>query len=147
WEASCCRAAQRDVDALYFEEPPAFRKEGTGRMITKPPIPEVGHRTTWAVVASRTGIKIFEKVGRVRKATLVRALEHPEGRLRDQELVSDRPGRSYDSITIGGHVTEPKEKPHDRIASDFARRIAEDLDDHHRRQNFDTVVLIAESKF
>ena len=50
--------------------------------------------TTWIVVANRMGANIYQKKGVNGTLDLMREISFPEGRLRDQEIESDRPGRA-----------------------------------------------------
>ena len=52
---------------------------------------------TWILIAHRAGARIFENDGPGTGLKHVDAIAHPEGRLEDKALGSDKPGRSFDS--------------------------------------------------
>jgi len=51
--------------------------------------------STWIVVAHEAGARFFENRGRGTGLELIEEVEHPEGRARDRDMASDRPGRSF----------------------------------------------------
>jgi len=104
---------------------------------------------TWILVAHEAGARIFANHGPGKGLTLVESIEHPEGRARDRDLKSDRPGRSFrkDSGDPRRASMGQSEGPHDRAVSDFARGLAEKLK-HARVQNqFEGLVLVAPPRF
>lgn len=74
-------------------------------------------------------------------------LSHPEGRLHEQDLVSDRPGRTFDSQGTGRHAKEVEVGPKKHEAIVFAGRIAERLEAGRVRNAFDKLALIAPPEF
>lgn len=101
---------------------------------------------TWVLVANRANARIFEKLS-LTKIRLVKTLEHPEGRRKDREVDSDRPGRSFARAGAARHAFSRDEEPAEHHANVFAKQLAGEMDglvrDHHPRE----VVLIAEPKF
>src|SRR5687768_9772131 len=59
--------------------------------------------TTWILVAHRSGAQVYEKRGK-KELNLLKEIPHTEGRLKDTELATDRPGRSFDRIGHGRHA-------------------------------------------
>ena len=51
--------------------------------------------STWIVVAHEAGARFFENDGRGTGLELVEEIEHADGRARDRDMASDRPGRSF----------------------------------------------------
>ena len=101
---------------------------------------------TWVLVAQRAGARIYEHRGPGKGLNLLDTIENEEGRLRDGEINSDRPGRAFDSHDRGRHAMEPNETPHERIAADFARSLAKGLEEARVRGDFDQVILVAEPR-
>ena len=101
----------------------------------------------WVVVANRTGARIFENLGPGSGLTRLQELSHPEGRLRDQDLVSDDKGRTHDRAGQGSHKVEPPESASDhedrRFAHDLAQELKKGLEKHH----FTRLFLVAEAGF
>ena len=81
--------------------------------------------STWIVVAHEAGARFFENRGRGTGLELVEEVEHAEGRARDRDMASDRPGRSFrkNSGDPGRASMGQSEGPHDRAVSDFARAL------------------------
>lgn len=63
-----------------------------------------------------------------------------------REIVSDRPGRAFDSVGQGRHSMEPRTDPHDHEQRSFHHRIAAYLDSAAKRGDFDRLVLVAPPK-
>jgi protein required for attachment to host cells len=104
---------------------------------------------TWILVAHEAGARIFDNHGPGKGLALVEAIEHPEGRARDRDINSDRPGRSFrkDSGDPRRASMSRTEGPHDRAVSDFARALTDKLQ-HARVQNrFERLVLVAPPRF
>ena len=71
----------------------------------------------------------------------------PVARLHDRDLVSDRPGRSYESVGGARHAIAREDDPRHQEAVRFARRIARRLDDARRRDEFERLVVVAGPPF
>ncbi|MGB8330033.1 MAG: host attachment protein, partial [Polyangiales bacterium] len=50
---------------------------------------------TWILVAHDAGARLFENRGRGKGLELIEMIDHPEGRERNRDVDSDRPGRSF----------------------------------------------------
>lgn len=104
---------------------------------------------TWILVAHEAGARVFANDGRGTGLTLIESMEHPEGRARDRDIDSDRPGRSFrkNSGDTRRASMSKSEGPHDRAVADFARLLADKLE-HARVQNrFKRLVLVAPPRF
>ena len=100
--------------------------------------------TTWVLVADGAKARILVNGQAGRGLT-----ELPEGQFdgpnrRAQDVVADRPGRSFDSQGLGGrHAMEPTMPQYDQDRQHFARELAAWLDDPDRRQSFDRLAIVA----
>jgi protein required for attachment to host cells len=105
--------------------------------------------TTWILVAHDAGARVFEARGRGKGLELVDTIEHPEGRARDRDLASDRPGRSFrkDSGDPRRAAMSRSEGPRDRAVSDFARALADRLQRARVANQYDRLVLVAPPRF
>ncbi|RPI13689.1 MAG: host attachment protein [Lysobacterales bacterium] len=74
-------------------------------------------------------------------------LSDPVARLHDRDLVTDRPGRSYESVGSARHAITREDDPRHQEAVKFARRIARRLDDARRRDEFDDLIVVAGPPF
>lgn len=101
---------------------------------------------TWILVADSSRARILTTRTRVQPPTDVETLEHPEGRLKAQELISDRPGRSFDSSGDGRHGMEPPDVHHHHQEV-FAKQIAEHLEKGRHQGKFVELALVAPPEF
>lgn len=76
---------------------------------------------------------------------LVELLDHPEGRLHDGDINSDRGGRVHDRAGTARHAMAPEESPHERKMADFVRRVCARLDAGRVGHEFDSLILVADS--
>jgi len=104
---------------------------------------------TWILVAHEAGARIFDNRGPGKGLALVEAIEHPEGRARDRDIASDRPGRSFrkNSGDPRRASMSRAEGPHDRAVSDFARALADKLQLARVQNQFERLVLVAPPRF
>lgn len=101
--------------------------------------------TSWLLIANRTDARLFEYSGH--EFEKLEEISHPEGRLKDQDLISDDKGRVHDRAGQGSHKQEFHESPSDhedrRFALALSRTLRKGLDDHR----FDRLFLVAEPGF
>ncbi len=98
--------------------------------------------TTWVLVANRTGARIFDRDGR--KLRLVRSIEHPSGRQRDQDIEAESPHRSFDKHASG---RTHQASPHEHSAERFAKELASELGRGRTEHGVERLVLVAEPHF
>ena len=103
--------------------------------------------TTWILIAHRGGARVYAQRGRRRDLELIEEFEHPEGRLKNREIDSDRPGRSFDSRGVGRHAYDKEQEPTEHVAERFARQLATLLDQGRMREHYARLVLVAEPRF
>lgn len=85
-----------------------------------------GKKFFWVVVANEANAIIYARVTRSGPLREVFSLTNEAARLKTEELISDRGGRSYDSKGKGRHtMTSEKAGPRIHAASIFAKQIAE----------------------
>jgi len=110
---------------------------------------------TRIVVADHTQARFYDADDPASALRLVETLTDTAGRLRDQDLTSDRPGRVFDHAAptgarrggVGHHGTGGERHAHKHEAVLFAHRIAADLEKGRTGKHFDAVVLVAEPGF
>lgn len=100
---------------------------------------------TWILVAHRSGARLYEKQDK--KLTLVQEIEHPEGKLKNQDINTDRPGRSFDRKGAGRHAMSSEQEATEREAIRFARQLAAILEDGRLHHRYAKLVLVAEPRF
>jgi protein required for attachment to host cells len=101
---------------------------------------------TWVLVADGSRARLL-KLEKGHALTEVEAFVCPEERLREQDLTSDRGGRSFDSKGGGRHGMEPSTSQHEQLAIDFAKQLAERLDELRCSGDMDKLVIIAAPAF
>ena len=77
----------------------------------------------------------------------VARITDPTAHLHDRDLMSDRPGRSYESFGGARHALERENDPRQREAVRFARRIARRLDEARRKDEFERLIVVAGPPF
>ena len=104
------------------------------------------HSHTWVIVADNCKAKIY-KVLKFPKLEEIANIEHPEGRLLNQELVSSKPGRGFQSIgnsrSAYQSATEPRQVEAIRFASEIARHLYTAVNEG----KFNQLYVIAEPSF
>lgn len=101
----------------------------------------------WVLVADSGRARLFQASGVKAPLEEQTDLVMPIARLQEQDLVSDRPGRSFDSAGEGRHAMEPS-TPAKEVESDrFAARIAALLDSERLAGAYTRLVLVAPPRF
>ena len=103
--------------------------------------------TTWILTANRSGATLFETDGKGQPIHRLQDIPHPEGRLQNQQIVADKPGRAFDSLRQGRHGMSTEHEPTEEVALEFARILAELLDKGRTLHAFGKLVLVAEPRF
>lgn len=101
----------------------------------------------WVIVAENSRARLFEMDSPRGALRELETLAHPEGRQKPRDIDSDRPGRAFDSRGEGRHAMVRSVDPRAQGAMDFARRIAERLEQGRTGGAFEGVVLVAPPAF
>jgi protein required for attachment to host cells len=101
----------------------------------------------WVVVADSSRARIFAFHQAALEMQELEGLTHPASRAHERDLISDRPGRSFDSVGSGRHATEAEVSPKQQEAIVFAREISDRLELARTRGEFDEITLIAAPAF
>lgn len=102
---------------------------------------------TWVVAAESSRARIFVSENRVSPLSELEDFSHPESRAKDQEIVSDKPGRGFDGMIEGRHGFEKQSDAKHHEAVVFAKRLAERIEQARARGEFEVIVLIAAPEF
>jgi protein required for attachment to host cells len=81
----------------------------------------------WVVVANSSRAHIFKAEGN-QKLSLVNSMEHPESRLRPQDLIEGKPGHSNSTTGAVRHAMETRADPKDVESIAFAKEIVQHLE-------------------
>ena len=101
---------------------------------------------TWIVLADATSARLYAPGRPHRDWALVAELQHPEGRARDSDLVTDKPGRVKQSKGYRSAM-EPPTPPKKVEVKKFARRLAAALEDGLLRDAYERLILVAPPGF
>ena len=101
----------------------------------------------WVAVANRTGMKVFRYENPSNGVSLVHNIEHPEGYLKDTEMGTGKPGRSFDRFGTGRHGMGTHQSMAEHVSETFAKHLAKVLDEARMKNEFSELVLIAEAGF
>jgi protein required for attachment to host cells len=81
----------------------------------------------------------------VRRLELIRSEEHPKGRMKASDLMTDQPGRTFDAKGVGGrHAMAPDTEPKRVELERFVRHLAHELDAEVAARRLDGLVVVAE---
>jgi protein required for attachment to host cells len=72
---------------------------------------------------------------------------NPEARAHERDLITDRPGRTFDRAGSGRHAKEPPTDPKTQEALSFSKSVAEKIEQARIEQKIKRLVLVAEPKF
>jgi len=103
--------------------------------------------TTWVVTADSSRARILEAKNRNGALVEVEALVRPESRLHGQDLLSDGPGRAFDSGGQGRHAMGTKIDVKQQEAIRFAKEVSEVLSAGHNHGRFDKLYIVAAPAF
>ncbi len=100
---------------------------------------------TWVVVADSSKARFFlaDGSGLVEKDVF----EHPEGRMHEQELTSDLPGKAFDSGGQGRHAMGSSVEPKKHEMIKFVKSIVDHLELARAKASLAKLYLIAPSAF
>ncbi len=102
---------------------------------------------TWVVVADSGSARIFNAMSPVGPLEEREDFTHPEGRVRERDLASDRPGRAFRNAGVGSHALGQQESPKERAAMNFARLLAGRIAGARAKGELDHLVLVAAPEF
>lgn len=111
---------------------------------------------TWLIIANTAKALIYDITHpapadrdptQPHQPVLVKKLDHPEGRLKGTDLVSDGSGHFVSRGSSGSGKYEPKHDPRENEATHFAHEIADFLSHAHNQQRFQHLILCAGPHF
>lgn len=99
--------------------------------------------TTWFLIADGARARIVAEEAGQDVHPVFRHVFAAPTRAPGRAAASDRPGRSFDSAGYGRHAMEPEEDWHTRTERNFARMLAEELENGANARAFDRLILVA----
>lgn len=100
------------------------------------------HCSTWVLVTDSTTCKLYHYTDTPKQLTLIQEINHPENRLKDIELTSDKPGH-YKSGGAGRGAFSQQTDPKEIKIEDFARAIDKILDHGRKINSYEKLIIIA----
>jgi len=101
----------------------------------------------WLLVADAGRARLFSADDSRGPLKELHEIIDPNGRARDQDLVTDRPGRTFDSAGQGRHAMEPSTDPSETEAIGFAKSLTETMDAARVHGRFEYLGLVAPPAF
>ena len=102
---------------------------------------------TWIVVAERSKARIFQYQGVGKDFLALESLEHPAGRLKNSEIDSDAPGKSFSSFGKGSHDMNREHGASEQEDQRFAIEIARYLDQNRQNKKIERLFIAADAGF
>lgn len=111
--------------------------------------------TTWLLIMDSSQARLYQETPKKnKKIELLREWKNPEARKKSSDLVSDRPGRSFESYTKAHrgqtgrvrHGLSSRRTPQENSTIGFVTRLASAIGDCKRKKVFENLVLVAEPR-
>lgn len=97
---------------------------------------------TWILATDSNTCRLYDYSKKPELLTLVKEIKHPENKLRDIDLTSDKPGHYKASGGAHGAFSQPSDPKEIKI-DDFSREIANVLDHGRNTHAYEKLVVIA----
>lgn len=104
-------------------------------------------KKTWVVVADSSRARFFEQMGPLGELHDLEEFEHPRGRMKGSELLTDSPGRAFDSKGAGRHAMSSPTDARRHEAEVFAGELADRIETARTRNKFRSLVISAPPEF
>jgi len=101
---------------------------------------------TWVLVADKCHAKVY-RIVKFPKIEEINHLDHPDSGLHNQDLISSKPGRGFQSVGTARSSYQPETMPKQVEAIKFASEIAHMLYTAANNGEFKQLYLIAEPSF
>lgn len=98
---------------------------------------------TWILIANGARGRVLRHAGPGSGLSEVDGLEFSQEPKRAQDIMADKPGRSFASAGHGRSAMEPRTDPVEKREADFVKRLAAFLDAEREAGSFDRLVLVA----
>lgn len=98
-------------------------------------------KNTLVLVADSTHARLFEAASSSGPLVELETLTNPEGRLHEQKITTDLPGKDAD------HGYESKTSPHEATVDSFARRVARHMDELRTTNKLNRLFVVAAPTF
>ena len=100
------------------------------------------NQVTWVVITDTNDCRIYKYSQGNKSLVLIKEINHPDNKLRDIEITSDKPGH-YKSGIAGRGAFSQQTDPKEILIDDFARDISRELDHGRTTNAYTEIVLFA----
>ena len=100
-------------------------------------------KSIWVLVVNQAEAQIYASDRLWKNLQLAAVLLNSEGAAHPRDLVSDAPGRAFDSVGAGRHAMEPNTSVKQEQRRRFVKEIIERLVTGHLKGDFDQLVVVA----
>ena len=104
-------------------------------------------KPVWILVADSSQARIFSAENSQAELIEIETLLHPEGRLHEQDMDSDLPGKMSGSKGSSGHAFTAETSPKEQEEINFSIRVANHLCDELNQNKYDRLFMIAAPAF
>jgi len=101
----------------------------------------------WVVVADEAKARVLSTNKSTEPLVTVDELISSEATMAEQDLVSDKPGRSFDSNGQGRHAMGNKTNPKEQVTIRFAKELADYLETNRQRKAYIKLLIVAAPHF
>jgi len=101
----------------------------------------------WIVVADASKARFYSSSAPKQGLKLETTLVSPDARLKNRDMVSDRPGRSHDRFGPGRHSNEGGRSAKNQVNLKFAHDVADFLKHAQQKDEFGKLYLISDPHF
>lgn len=103
-------------------------------------------KNAWLLIANASIARLF-KIDKPRAVIPLCTLKHDESRLHNLDLVSDKPGRSFESRGSTRHGLGDEETPKKHEEQVFAKQVARFLEQSHAKNDLEHLYIAAGPTF
>lgn len=101
----------------------------------------------WILIANSGNATLFTADSPTASLTELMTFDNPDARVKQLELSSDRPGRSFDSHGEGRHAMATEVEPKEQEQIRFAKLIVDRLEQGRVENAFERLVVVAAPAF
>lgn len=98
---------------------------------------------TWILIADGAQARVLENTGPGKGLKQVDGLDFGQETVQAQDLVTDRPGRSFSSVGPGRSAMEPRTDPVEHREAEFVKSLAGMLDAENGKGAYNRLVIAA----
>src|SRR5437016_5139313 len=102
---------------------------------------------TWVLIADGSRAKVVEHIRRRKGFSDVEGMAFATILPKGRDILTDKPGRSFDSVGAGRHAKEGAADPRRELKRTFARRLVGALRRQVLARRFDRLILVAPPSF